>query len=149
MFEVIKLPQQLLIEVVRVCMLSQCDTDLGQLVSLQSMFDCFQYETIIYYLETLGCPADKLVLGIPFYGASYTLATNYSSSSSSLPKFGEPVTGAGNPGPYTAAAGTISYMEVFVLSVFVLLSTLLFQQRDTYKCFIIVRVILFCFNLPC
>lgn len=84
----------------------QCHFTTSQLVN----FDCFQYETIVYYLKNLGCPAKKLVLGIPFYGASYTLTTD----STTTPKFGAPVKAAGKAGPYTAAAATISYMEVLL-----------------------------------
>lgn len=92
-------------------------------------FYYFQYETIVYYLKNLNCPPNKLVMGIPFYGASYTLTTN----SATTPKFGGPVKAAGKPGPYTAAAATISYMEVLlcVLSshIYLELAILLFQQR--------------------
>lgn len=66
----------------------------------------FQNETLDYYRNTLNCPGNKLVLGIPFYGQTYTLADP------SVPRFGVASTGPGNAGPYTQSAGTLSYMEV-------------------------------------
>lgn len=66
----------------------------------------FQYETMHYYIYSLGCPAEKLVLGFPFYGRSFTLAET------SNPEFGALVSGPGEAGPYTGAPGFLSYYEV-------------------------------------
>ncbi|GAB1285442.1 Chitotriosidase-1 [Apodemus speciosus] len=53
-----------------------------------------------------GTPASKLILGMPTYGRSFTLA------SSSDHRVGAPVTGPGAPGPYTKDNGILAYFEV-------------------------------------
>ncbi|XP_021084791.1 chitotriosidase-1 isoform X2 [Mesocricetus auratus] len=53
-----------------------------------------------------GMPASKLVLGMPTYGRSFTLA------SSSDNRVGAPATGPGAPGPYTRIGGMLAYFEV-------------------------------------
>lgn len=57
------------------------------------------------YYKQQGVPADMLVVGFPAYGHSYTLASADSNG------IGDPVTGAGNAGPYTQAPGTLGYNE--------------------------------------
>ncbi|XP_042858033.1 chitotriosidase-1-like [Penaeus japonicus] len=52
-----------------------------------------------------GAPASKLVLGVPFYGRSWTLAGDDASS-------GAPASGAGRPGPLLKDAGTMAYYEI-------------------------------------
>ncbi|XP_077011894.1 chitotriosidase-1 isoform X2 [Tamandua tetradactyla] len=53
-----------------------------------------------------GAPASKLILGMPTYGRSFTLA------SSSDTGVGVPATGPGNPGPFTKENGLLAYYEV-------------------------------------
>lgn len=53
-----------------------------------------------------GTPASKLILGIPTYGRSFTLA------SSSDTGVGSPATGPGTPGPFTKEAGLLAFFEV-------------------------------------
>ncbi|XP_028732439.1 chitotriosidase-1 [Peromyscus leucopus] len=53
-----------------------------------------------------GMPAGKLILGMPTYGRSFTLA------SSSNNRVGAPATGPGAPGPYTREGGILAYFEV-------------------------------------
>ena len=53
-----------------------------------------------------GAPNNKLILGIPFYGRSFTLDNpNDSNPGSSAMK-------AGEPGPYTDEAGFLAYYEI-------------------------------------
>ncbi|XP_068209059.1 uncharacterized protein [Palaemon carinicauda] len=52
-----------------------------------------------------GAKASKLVLGVPFYGRSWTLAGNDANP-------GAPASGAGKPGPLLKDAGTMAYYEI-------------------------------------
>lgn len=65
-----------------------------------------QYDTIRHFRNEIKCPAKKLVLGMPFYGQSYTI------ESSLTPEFGVAVSGPGVAGTYTKSAGTLAYYEV-------------------------------------
>ncbi|OWF47793.1 chitinase 3 [Mizuhopecten yessoensis] len=56
-----------------------------------------------HWLEQ-GCPKEKLILGIAFYGRSFT----YTSTTS----IGSPASGSGSKGQYTAEEGMLSYYEV-------------------------------------
>uniref|UniRef100_A0A452QPQ4 Chitinase 1 n=1 Tax=Ursus americanus TaxID=9643 RepID=A0A452QPQ4_URSAM len=53
-----------------------------------------------------GTPANKLILGMPTYGRSFTLA------SPSDTGVGAPATGPGSPGPFTREGGLLAYYEV-------------------------------------
>ncbi|KAM9612762.1 chitotriosidase-1 [Trichechus inunguis] len=58
-----------------------------------------------YWLQR-GAPANKLILGMPTYGRTFTLA------SSSDTGVGAPATGPGTPGPFTKEGGVLAYYEV-------------------------------------
>uniref|UniRef100_A0A671EIT1 Chitotriosidase-1 n=1 Tax=Rhinolophus ferrumequinum TaxID=59479 RepID=A0A671EIT1_RHIFE len=53
-----------------------------------------------------GTPANKLVLGMPTYGRSFTLASSLDTG------VGAPATGPGAPGPFTKEAGLLAFYEV-------------------------------------
>ncbi|XP_046577671.1 chitinase-3-like protein 1 isoform X5 [Haliotis rubra] len=61
------------------------------------------------YWESLGLPKDKLVLGLPTYGRTFTL------TSTTLNSLGDSVKGGGTAGQYTREAGFLSYYEICAL----------------------------------
>jgi len=68
-------------------------------------FGAFQEYSINYYLED-GAQADKLVVGLPTYGRSYTLFNKDSYDVDA------PASGPGTKGKYTKEPGYLSYYEV-------------------------------------
>ncbi|XP_076166260.1 chitotriosidase-1-like [Ptiloglossa arizonensis] len=60
----------------------------------------------VRYWLSQGAPADKINLGIPSYGRSFTL-TNPGNHG-----LGAPSSGAGTAGPYTRQAGMLGYYEI-------------------------------------
>ncbi|XP_046972453.1 chitinase-3-like protein 1 [Vanessa cardui] len=58
-----------------------------------------------YWLEQ-GCPPEKLVLGLPFYGHTFQLASADNNG------VGASAVGPGLAGPYTSTSGTIGYNEI-------------------------------------
>ncbi|KAF3823198.1 hypothetical protein GH733_010634 [Mirounga leonina] len=59
----------------------------------------------VSYMLRLGAPADKLVMGIPAFGRSFTLA-------SSKTGVGAPISGPGLPGRFTKEEGILAYYEI-------------------------------------
>ena len=57
----------------------------------------------------LGCPKDKLIVGVPFYGRTYTLGSPTVNALRAPVKKWE---GGGLPGKYTGAKGFLAYYEV-------------------------------------
>lgn len=69
-------------------------------------FSALNVDAVVKNWISKGAPAGSLVLGIGLYGHSYTL------SSTSNTKLGAAISDAGNQGPYTQEAGSLSYLEV-------------------------------------
>ncbi|XP_076659481.1 chitinase-3-like protein 1 [Halictus rubicundus] len=63
-------------------------------------------DAAVRYWLSKGAPADKLVVGIPSYGRSFTLANPGNND------VGAPTTGAGAAGPYTRQPGMLGYNEI-------------------------------------
>lgn len=61
---------------------------------------------MVKYIIRHGMAADKLVLGVPLFGRSYTLAA------STLPAPGAAISGWGDEGQYTQSKGLLAYFEV-------------------------------------
>lgn len=61
------------------------------------------------YWKSQGAPAEKLIVGFPTYGNTFTLrsAANHG--------VGAPIAGAGTPGKYTQEPGELAYFEVHFL----------------------------------
>ncbi|XP_050726647.1 endochitinase-like [Eriocheir sinensis] len=77
-------------------------------------FDQYAYETLnvedgLQLWVNMGCPKDKLVVGVPFYGRTYTLGSPDTNGLRAPVKKWE---GGGLPGPYTGAKGFLAYYEI-------------------------------------
>ena len=64
-----------------------------------------QDDTVTYLLK-LGASPDKLVVGVPFYGRTFTLVDK------NLREIGSASNGTGFQGPYTREDGFLGYNEV-------------------------------------
>ena len=65
-------------------------------------------DSAVRYWIQQGAPRDKLVLGVPSYGRSFTLADAGNNG------LGAPTTGPGAAGPYTKEAGMLGFNEICV-----------------------------------
>lgn len=61
-------------------------------------------------LVDLGCPREKLIMGVPFYAKTFTLSPGNNHHEIGTPV--DKMTGAGKSGIYTQEAGTLAYYEV-------------------------------------
>lgn len=77
-------------------------------------FDQYAYETLnvndgLQLWVDYGCPKDKLIVGVPFYGRTFTLGSKDNNGLRAPVKKWE---GGGKPAPYTNAKGFMAYYEI-------------------------------------
>lgn len=58
------------------------------------------------HLVRLGAPRHKLLVGIPFYGQSFTVGSRTNTDP------GAPSKGPGRPGKFTSQPGMLAYYEI-------------------------------------
>ncbi|NWW43423.1 CHIA chitinase, partial [Pedionomus torquatus] len=66
----------------------------------------FNVDYAMNYWKSHGAPAEKLVVGFPTYGNTFTLRNPSNNG------LGAPASGPGPAGPYTQEAGTLAYYEI-------------------------------------
>uniref|UniRef100_A0A8C5BZQ2 chitinase n=1 Tax=Gadus morhua TaxID=8049 RepID=A0A8C5BZQ2_GADMO len=69
-------------------------------------FIYFNVDYAMNYWKDNGAPADKLMVGFPTYGNTFTLRNPANHG------VGAPTAGAGTPGKYTQEAGELAYFEI-------------------------------------
>ncbi|KAG7472213.1 hypothetical protein MATL_G00106610 [Megalops atlanticus] len=72
----------------------------------QGAYIYFNVDYAMHYWQSNGAPAEKLLVGFPTYGNTFTL-TNPADHG-----VGAPISGAGTPGKYTQEAGELAYFEI-------------------------------------
>ncbi|CAB1414646.1 unnamed protein product [Pleuronectes platessa] len=72
----------------------------------QGDFIYFNVDYAMSYWKSQGAPADKLIVGFPTYGNTFTLKNPADH------RVGAPIAGAGTPGKYTQEAGELAYFEI-------------------------------------
>lgn len=75
------------------------------------MWCSFHQEYAVNFWLKKGIPRSKLVVGIPFYGCSFTL--QYSNETG----VGAPISGPGRTGYYTQSPGLLAYFETCDLAL--------------------------------
>uniref|UniRef100_A0A3Q1JG55 Acidic mammalian chitinase n=1 Tax=Anabas testudineus TaxID=64144 RepID=A0A3Q1JG55_ANATE len=72
----------------------------------QGSFIYFNVDYAMNYWKSQGAPAEKLIVGFPTYGNTFTLSNPANHG------LGAPISGAGTPGKYTQEAGELAYFEI-------------------------------------
>nr|XP_060629024.1 chitinase-3-like protein 2 [Anolis sagrei ordinatus] len=65
----------------------------------------YNVDYAVKYLISRGAQAEKIVMGIPTYGRTFTLSSHQSG-------VGSVASGPGNPGPFTKEMGILAYYEI-------------------------------------
>ena len=63
----------------------------------------------------MGVPKHKLIIGVPFYGRTYTLGSKDNNGLRAPIKRWDKNNGGGEPGKFTNASGFLAYYEVILL----------------------------------
>ncbi|KAL4645983.1 acidic mammalian chitinase-like isoform X2 [Arapaima gigas] len=72
----------------------------------QGSYIYFNVDYAMNYWKSNGAPAEKLLVGFPTYGNTFTLSNPADHG------IGAPISGAGTPGKYTQEAGELAYFEI-------------------------------------
>lgn len=67
----------------------------------------FHKDWSVNYWLSKGCPREKLILGMAFYGRGFKLAESQNT------EIGSPSLGSSKAGKFTKEAGFLSFFEVF------------------------------------
>lgn len=63
-------------------------------------------DSTVKLMRKLGADPSKIVVGLPFYGQTFTLSSN------SEHGLGDPAKGSGHPGEFTQQPGMLAYYEI-------------------------------------